>query len=182
VWAILVVVYLGCAVLGHIVLGRLPLPLNFVVRFLVPGAICGLALAAQLYLTDGIATTTVAALLAYALLSELYIFIFTMISSSISANLLLALRAGPRTLRSIDEEYNDEYMVTSRIAKLQASGMLLPAGDGYVVGPPGKRLLATFGRLQRFFGFRRAADAGPAASGLDGVTALDGRASSDGGA
>lgn len=164
-WALLVAAYLGAAVLGHIALARLPVPLNFVARFVVPGAICGLVLAGHLYLLDGIATSTLAALFAYALLCELYIFTFTMISSSVSANLLLALRAGPRTLQSIDEEYNDRYMVTTRIEKLVASGLLMPTGKGYVVGPPGKRLLVTFGRLQRFFGFRPPSDVGP----VDGV-------------
>ena len=162
-WALLVPAYLALAVLGHAVLTRLPVGPNAVARYVLVGTLAGAALAAHLLALYGVAIETLSALLVYALASELYIFLFTLVSSSVSAALLQTLLRGPLSDGSIEDRYSPDQMVDVRSAKLVANGFLAEGADGYVLTEKGRRTLAVFRGLRRTFRHpERAADEQPA--------------------
>jgi hypothetical protein len=156
-WLVLVGVAFVVAILGHAGLSRWTrLRLNMVGRFVVVGAPVGLGLLLILVWQGRLGIELLAGLLAYALICELYIFVFTMISSSVSVSLLLKLRQGRADRRQLDTEYSDAAMVDGRLTKLQANGLIAAVPDGYAVTPRGDGLVASFERLQRFFRHTRA--------------------------
>lgn len=156
-WLVLVALAFLVAVLGHAGLSRWKaLPLNMVARFVVVGAPVGLGLLFVQVWWGNLGIELIAGLLAYALICELYIFVFTMISSSVSVSLLLKLRQGRADRRQLDSVYSDAAMVGGRLAKLLANGLIAAAPDGYAVTPRGEALVASFDRFQRFFRHTRA--------------------------
>ena len=150
-WALLAAAYLVVAVLLHAALTRLPVGPNVVVRFVVAGTLVGAALAVHLWARYGVAVETVTGLLVYALASELYIFLFTLASSSVSAALLLTLLRGPLSDGSIEDRYSPDLMVDARIAKLVANGFMVERAGGYELTDKRRRIVATFARLQLTF-------------------------------
>ena len=150
-WSLLVLAYLALAVLGHAVLTRLPVGPNVVARYVITGMLAGAALAVHLISLYGVAVETLSALLVYALASELYIFLFTLVSSSVSAALLRTLLRGPLSDGSIEDRYSPDQMVDVRIVKLLANGYLAEGPEGYVLTEQGRRTLAVFRRLRRTF-------------------------------
>lgn len=156
-WLVLVAAAFMVAMVGHAGLSRwTQLRLNMVARFVVVGVPVGLGLLLVLVWRGSLGIELLAGLLAYALTCELYIFVFTMISSSVSVSLLLKLREGAADWRQLDAEYSDAVMVDGRLAKLLANGLIASVPDGYVVTPRGDALVASFDRLQRFFRHTRA--------------------------
>src|SRR5262249_35842468 len=146
---------LGCfaaAVVGHAAVTRLPLPGNVVAKFVVVGGVLGLGLAGRVLVVDGPGGEACAAPLGYVFACELYVFAFTMVSSSVSASLLLALRGGSLTEAEIDHRYSSAYMVQSRIEKLGAGGFLCMDAKGYALTPKARLLTSGFGALRRCFG------------------------------
>ncbi len=139
------------AVAGHALLVRTRLPGNSVAKFLAAGCPLGLALAVYLLAFHGLSVGACAALAAYAFACELYIFLFTMVTSSVSVKLLLSLRAGDLSAAEIDALYGSTGMVARRVERLLAVGLLEPDGGSYRVSPRGRRLVRTFAVLKRFF-------------------------------
>lgn len=150
-WALLSAAYLVLAVLGHAALTRLPFGPNVVVRYIVVGMLAGAGLAAHLAALYGVGVETLSGLLLYALASELYIFLFTLVSSSVSAALLRTLLSGPLSDDAIEDCYSPDGMVDSRIVKLLANGFLVEEADGYALTAKGHRTLGFFQRLRRTF-------------------------------
>ena len=120
-------------------------------RFVASGAPIGLGLMVYLLWRGYLPIEVIAALLCYALACELYIFVFTMISSSVSVSLLLRLRDGKADWHQLDAQYSDSAMVGARLTKLLANGLIRQTPQGYAVTPRGQALTATFDRLRRFF-------------------------------
>ena len=162
-WVILPAAYLVLAVAGHAALTRLPFGPNVVVRFIIVGSLIAVGLAAHLVALYGVAVEALSGLLIYALASELYIFLFTLVSNSVSASLLQTLLSGSLSDGSVEDRYSPEEMVDSRIVKLLANGFLVDGVDGYVLTPKGQRTLRLFQRLRRTFRHpERAEDQQPA--------------------
>ena len=150
-WGVWVLIYFAVAIAGHAVLCRLPLRGNFVVKFLLVGGLLGVALGAHEVLSHGLAIEAWTALLLYAFACELYIFLFTLVSSSVSASLLIMLRTGSFTQMELDEHYSSTLMVDRRLDRLLATGLLGANSSGYVLTDKGRALLAVFKALKRFF-------------------------------
>lgn len=146
-----VFIYFAVTVAGHAVLCRLPLAGNIVMKFLIMGGLVGLALSGHETLVYGLAIETWTALLLYAFVCELYVFLFTLVSSSVSASLLLTLRAGSLTQAEIDRPYSSSSMVDGRVEKLLATRLLGMSLSGYVVTDEGRILLAALRTLRHFF-------------------------------
>lgn len=139
------------AIVAHGLASRL-LPGNVVAKFIGVGAIIGLALAGYEFTVFGLAPESVAAVLLYAFGCELYIFLFTLVSNSVSVGLLLALRAGTMSVDELEQRYSSSYMVTSRLQKLTTNGFLRRDGDAYLLTAKARALLARFRTLRGFFG------------------------------
>ena len=160
-WLLLAGLAFVLAVLAHAVLSRVErLPGNMVVRFVAPAGLLGVGLAAVLLIRYGLDLPTLAGLLLYSLGCELYVFLFTLISSSVTVAILLRLESGGLTRREIDMLYKEEDMVAGRVARLVANGLLVRTPSGYAVSDQGRILLHSFARLRRFFG-QDQADAQP---------------------
>jgi hypothetical protein len=151
VWAAAVIVCFGIAVAAHAVMCRWPVTANSVEKFLAIGAVGGLLLGGHQLWWSGLAIDSWAAVLLYALACELYIFLFTLVLSSVSASILLALRTGSLTEPEIERATNSTHMVETRLDRLRATGLLGRGGAGAAVTDKGRLLLAGFRGLRRFF-------------------------------
>lgn len=145
VWAFL---YLLVAVAGHGLLMRRRMPGNSVMRFLAIGGGIGSILAVQMFLCHRIAIPALTALAVYALGCEMYLFLFTLVGSSIGASLLLTLRGGALPAERIESMFSPAGMVDCRLERLRKVGLLEANGR---VSPKGRRLLHTFRMLRAFF-------------------------------
>jgi hypothetical protein len=140
------------AVAGHAILCRAPLPPNNVLRFLIVGGLAGGGLVWWLVQSYGVAAPQMwAGLLSYGLLCELYIFLFTLAMSSISANLLANLLRRKMTDDDIGRLYDSRRMVASRLDRLVAVGLLNETSEGLRLTPKGARMVRIFHRLKGFF-------------------------------
>jgi len=151
-WIVLTFVALAAAIAAHAALSRLPgPPLNMVTRFVAPGLPIAIALGGVLFLRGNSPVEVLGGLLGYALACEVYMFVYTMISSSVTVSLLLKLRGGPASWAALDAEYSDAAMVDGRMTKLLANGLITSSPAGYGVTPRGEALVTSFARLRRFF-------------------------------
>ena len=82
---LLAALYFVAAVALHAIWCRLSTRLSVVVKFVLVGGATGLVLIGHLIGIGGLSTGTLAGALVYALACELYIFLFTLILSSVSA-------------------------------------------------------------------------------------------------
>lgn len=144
--------FLG-AVAAHAVAVRLPIPGSVVVRFLLPGSVIGLALVFLLVAAFGLSLATLAGTLLFAFLCELYIFLFTLAVSSVSASILRTLRSGLATSGRLNELYNPGAMVGRRVDRLYRSGFLARSSMGFALTRRGRTMQGAFSVLKRFFGF-----------------------------
>jgi predicted transcriptional regulator len=87
----------------------------------------------------------------YGLCCELYVFLFTLAMSSISANLLVSLSRRAMTAAEIEQLYDSRAMVSSRIDRLVAVGLFDETPAGLELTAKGARTVRTFGRLRTFF-------------------------------
>jgi hypothetical protein len=150
-WVVLTLAYLAAAIALFAGVSRLVRIGNPLVKFLGASGLCGVGLALHCLATFGLGTKMLAALLLYSCICELYIFLFGMVSSSVSASLLLALRQASLTDVQIEERYSNEYMVGNRLAKLERTGLLARDGAGYMLTAKGRLLVRRFSALRRFF-------------------------------
>lgn len=134
----------------HALLCRVPLRLDFVAKAVVVAAAIGLSLAATLIARGGLGIETVAALLLYAFLFELYVFFFTLVSTSVSVALLLKLRTGALTPNEIDSLYSDAEMVSGRMEKMLGANLLTKNDNQYRITQKARMLVVPF-RVLRFF-------------------------------
>jgi hypothetical protein len=152
---LLALLYFAVAVVLHAIWCRLPPRLSVVVRFVLVGGVTGLGLLVHLLVLNGPTHHTLAGLLVFALASELYIFVFTLIISSVSAIWLRRLYRGTIQTAALAEAYSPTWMVDVRLERLADNGFLVRDGDGYRLTEKGRNLMDTFGRLRVIFGHER---------------------------
>ncbi|HKE97227.1 MAG TPA: hypothetical protein VKB34_23150, partial [Povalibacter sp.] len=92
--------------------------------YAIVAIVWGLVLALPLFERYGPDVRTWAALSVYALGAELYVFLFTMIGSSITARLLITLRTRDMTPGEIDAAFPTSGMVEGRIQNLLRNGFI----------------------------------------------------------
>ena len=146
-WALASFAAFLTSVVGHALLRRVAPRAGSVSAFLLVGSVLGALLAFELLRQWGAALETVAGLASYAFACELYIFLFSSVSSSLSAAFLYRLRSG--TLPP------DSTMVERRLARMVSSGILEKTAAGYRPTARGAKLLRAYRYCRRFF--RRAA-------------------------
>jgi hypothetical protein len=146
VWA---VAYFAAAVVLHALLSRLPRG-NPITKFLLVGGAAGIALIWHLFAT-GASLAALAAVLTYAFACELYLFLFTLVASSISVRMLLLLRDKSLSASEIQALYDTTGMVQRRLERLVAAGLLQQHFDHYQISDRGKRVVRIFTTLKRSF-------------------------------
>ncbi len=121
------------------------------IKFLAVGFLIGGLMLFKLYGMYNISIQMVSAGLAYALLCELYIFMFTFVASSISVSILLRLNNSQVNLELLAANYTGKSMVANRIKRLQEVDLLELHGSILLTTLRGNKLLQKFNRLQTFF-------------------------------
>ncbi len=150
-WILADFTFLALAIILHATSCRLPRSRNSVIRFLIVGSTVGVVLIAVLTLVYGLSPQLIAGVLIYAFLCELYIFLFTLAMSSISANLLLNLSYGSMTQQQIDHNYDSSLMLTKRVNRMVINGLIKDTGHEIRLTLRGRRLLQMLERLRTFF-------------------------------
>lgn len=151
-WLALVLGCFAASLALHRFACRLPLNIDRVSRFLFTGGIAGALLVwatGSRYGLDSLETVTAA--LAFGFLCELYIFLFTMTISSISANVLVTLYSQALDIETIARQYDSRQMVRKRLDRLAATGFLCRTGSQLTLTQKGTRFVRAFRNLRRFF-------------------------------
>ncbi|MGE3913925.1 MAG: hypothetical protein AB7K36_31565, partial [Chloroflexota bacterium] len=148
-WAILALAAFTVAVICHLVLVRLPLPFSNVIRYLLAGGTIGGGLVLLLLVFYGLSGEAFAGALIFAFLSELYIFFFTLVISSVSVSLMLYLRTGDMPEAEVSRIYDSRRMVTFRLEQLVRNGFATERDDTYALTPTGEFVVTWFLRLRR---------------------------------
>ena len=147
--------YFATTVLLHALWCRVSARPSVVVKFFAVGGATGLALLGHLLAVEGLTHRTLAGLLIFGLASELYIFCFTLIISSVSAIWLRRLYRGGIEEDALAEAYSPTWMVETRLDRLVENGFLVRTDDGYRLTEKGRGLIGTFGRLRAIFKHER---------------------------
>jgi len=145
-------VYLIAALGFHVLLCHLVHRGGAFAKFLLAGGAGGLAFALHAFLRSKADAKLAAGLLVYAFACEFYIFLFSMVSSSISVSLLLILGTNHVTPTDLETLYSSHGMIVRRMEKLETSGLLSQGERGYTITEKGRRLVQVLGRLGTFFG------------------------------
>lgn len=138
-------------VLLHAVATRLPPARQTVPKLVLVGGIVGLGLAGWLLSQYGLSIVTVAGLLLYALLCELYVFCFTLTMNSVSVRLLILLRNNPSRIDTLVSHADRDSLVARRVETMIANGFLEQGPDGLRLTAKGQKTLTTFERLRGCF-------------------------------
>jgi hypothetical protein len=141
------------AILGQALLLRGGVLRNSLIAFVTTGAPFGFALMAVLLPGHSI-SQALAGILLYAFLCEFWIFVFSSIFSSISATLMLNLRAGAMCRHKIDRLFDNRQMIRRRISWLRHVGAAIEKNDVLTPSEKGRHLLRLFDALRAFFGHR----------------------------
>lgn len=151
-WLLLAALCFALSLCLHALATRLRPRSNRVVTYAVVGLVAGLVLALALVARYGLELQTWAALALYALGAELYVFIFTMIGSSITARILITLRHRDMTRAEIDAAFPTSGMVERRMQNLLHNGFIrADAACGFTLAPRGRLLVNCFRPLRSFF-------------------------------
>lgn len=142
----------GAAMTFHAIAVRVPMRVDVVKRFLMVGVPIGLGLIALVLARFGLALSSVAAILLYAFLCELYIFCFTLVLSSVSAILLVMLRAGPIEVSALAVVYDPDEMVRVRLDRLLSNDFVEKVHGRLAVTRKGMKFHRAFALLRRMFG------------------------------
>jgi hypothetical protein len=144
---------------AHAVLCRRRLPFGTVARFVVAGLASSAALVWLLDRSYGIwSLKTFAGVFAFAFLCEPYLFLFTLVMASISVKLLLLLRDNSLSEDEVIAAYDSERMVSLRIERLVAAGLLCECAKRLRLTASGVLVAARFLSLRTYFGLLDPAD------------------------
>ncbi len=149
-WLVYSLTAFALAIAGHALLCRIPLRADFVVKAILCGLPVGVVLCGVTLSRFGLTIPMAATLLLYAFLFELYVFCFTLVSTSVSVSILLKLAGRGLTLEEVESRYSDKAMLDGRFGKLISSGFLSSRDGGYAVTSKARLVLAGF-RTMRFF-------------------------------
>jgi hypothetical protein len=151
-WFVLALGAFAIAVLCHIVTVRLPLPFSNVIRYVLVGGIVGGVLVLTLLVLYGVSGEAFAGAMMFAFLSELYIFFFTLVISSVSVTLMLHLRERPIDEAEVSRIYDSRGMVTFRLEQMMRNGFATEQNGQYALTPAGRSMVYWFVLLRQIFG------------------------------
>ncbi|HXF90172.1 MAG TPA: hypothetical protein VNK48_17625 [Xanthobacteraceae bacterium] len=120
--------------------------------FLLAGVIAGGGLGFGLYGLGASLGDVVVAFLVFAFASELYLFAFTAVLGSISANILALAAAKPLSIRELGEIYNGATMAALRLERARSAGLVRSAAGNLELTPRGRLLAGVFSWLRDLFG------------------------------
>lgn len=147
----IVLLYFALAVAFQALIVRARCIRNSVIAFLAAGCVLGLMFIAHAIAQYGMNDRVLVVCLVYAFLSELYIFSFTFVKSSVSTALVMSLVKSPLAESGIDAALGSQNMVEGRLEAMVKTGFLMRCGSGYTVTRQGKFLAQCFSLMKRIF-------------------------------
>ena len=150
-WFALSAICFSVAVVTHAAVARWRPEGGRVFQFVVSGALGASLLWALYRIADVPSIERLVGLIAYGFNCELYIFLFTLVASSVSVSILVARAAG----RESGVTLQPNEMVERRLAMLVSRGFLRRDGEMYELAEKGRTIVAWHGRLRRFFRHER---------------------------
>jgi hypothetical protein len=151
-WLPLVILCFTLSLGLHAIATRLWPRTNDVLSYAAVALSAGLVLVLALFEVYGPDVRTWAALCLYALTAEFYVFLFTMIGSSITARILTVLRRRVMTQVEMDAAFPTSGMVEDRVHNLLHNGFIRVDSDStFRLTPRGWLLVRCFRPLRRFF-------------------------------
>lgn len=140
------------AVVAHAILARLTPTRNTVILSIVGALSVGVAFVAWAWWAFGaLSIGFVSAAVTYAAFCELYLFMFTLALSSVSANILVRLAAGPKDRSELDSSYDSRGMVEQRLARMQAAGLIVTKRDQLSLTVRGRAIVKAYRQLRSIF-------------------------------
>lgn len=140
------------SIASHAIVTRLFPRSNAVLLFIASGGLVGLVMigwsAAAYSLFD---IQTFSLILVYAAFCELYLFLFTLALSSVSANILVRLHDGAIPLQSLDAMYDSRSMVEQRVTRMRRTGLLIEENEYATTTGKGRLITRAYRALRRFF-------------------------------
>jgi hypothetical protein len=100
---------------------------------------------------------TIATMVWFTFLCELYMFLFSLSLSSLSVKMLQLLAIHERTRDELQTIYQPTSMVVKRIERLQISGLIVADDNAFTLTPKGRKLVAAFKYLRSIFHYSCAA-------------------------
>jgi len=151
-WSVSLVAF-AVTVAGHALLCRMAVRAGIIAKFLQVSAAVGVVLGGAMVGFWGNKPETLTAVLVYAFLCELYVFLFTLTNSSVSASLLLTLASVSEADEAeVEARYSSQRMVLNRLHRLEKNGFLELTADGvYRITWKGCATINLFDWMRRFF-------------------------------
>jgi hypothetical protein len=150
-WLLLSMAAFAASVLIHAVALRLFERTGAVTAFVVIGGAIGALLFGYCGLRYEFAPTTITAVLTYAFVCELYIFLFTFVGNSVSFALMAKLDGCPLKPAEIAGFYRTEAMVERRFEQLELAKLIVRGQAGWRLTARGKRIVQVFSFLRSAF-------------------------------
>ena len=141
--------FFSISVIVHSIVQRY-IKCNSVISFVIISSFLGLILFWKSYLDFFISIQSLSILFSYFFMCELYIFFFTLIMSSISANLILDIGFNKK-IKISKEITNYENMVDARVARLLNNKFLIEIDGVLSTTNKGKVLNKSFFYMKNFF-------------------------------
>jgi len=132
-WMLMVFSYLTVAIIFNAILGRYGVVNNAVIRFLLSGFLIGIMMSFHLISEFGLASATIAAIIWFALVCELYIFLFTLSLGSVSIKILRLLQKAPCQESELNLVYQPKDMVLMRLIRLEHVGLITRNVEGAIL-------------------------------------------------
>jgi hypothetical protein len=147
---------LGMAVVGsvaaHMILARVAPKQNTVVLAIAAELVVGLTLFVAAWSTFGLLSVEFAStVLIYGAICELYLFLFTLALSSVSANVLVRLATGPKNCADLDSSYDSHGMVEQRFARMEAARLIAREGNRFSITLRGRLIVKAYRGLRGVF-------------------------------
>jgi hypothetical protein len=148
-WLGLPVIAFLAAAVAHCIIARIPGTANTLTRFLCVGGAIGLLLIAVMPRLHRPAIPIAAGVMLYAVLCDIYIFLFSSVTGSLSAGILMDLLTAGAAWKP-DPKVGAE-MTRRRIETLKRNGFLAGNDESLVLTPKGQATLRNYRALRRFF-------------------------------
>ena len=135
----------------NFVLARSLFPGRAVARFALVGSVFGAGLLGGFSIKYTVGIEPIAGFLLYAVCCELYVFLFTLVLSSVSANIVLRLKQGALDDHQLNNIYDSAHMIELRIDRLLRKKLLSSTDEQMQLTKKGKCFVLAFNFFRMLF-------------------------------
>lgn len=152
-WFVLSLMAFVCAMLINALVVRWLSSISPATCFLLIGSFLGVGLLALLMTFTTPVLEAATSLLVYATLCEFYLFVMSVVGTSIAARMIQIIGARPTTEADIAATMDESALLEVRFRRLMERGLIQPKPDGsYAVTAKGQKTAAAANLARKFFG------------------------------